>query len=76
MIILIPSQDYMIHYTHQTAGLETIKNSPTPTMCDLDGGVQLTQVINLPRSPLPLILCRLCGLGNDLHSLLPGGFKK
>ena len=41
----------MIHYTQVTC-LGTIKNSPTTIVCDLDRGVQLTQVINLPRSPL------------------------
>ena len=41
----------MIHYT-QVKGLITIKFSPIPIVCALDGGVQLTQVINLPRSPL------------------------
>ena len=40
----------MIHYT-QVEGVGTIKN----IMCDLDGSVQLTQVINLPRSPLLII---------------------
>ena len=43
----------MIHYTQVTC-LGTIKNSPTPIVCDLDRGVQLAQVINLPRSPLLL----------------------
>ena len=28
------------------------QNSPITMVCDSDGGVQLTQVINLPRSPL------------------------
>ena len=54
IIIFIRGRDYMIHYT-QVEGVGTIKNCPTPIMCNLDGCVQLTQVINLPRSPLLII---------------------
>ena len=44
----------MIHYT-QVPGLGTINISPTPIVCDLDGDVQLTQVINSPRPNLQVL---------------------
>ena len=47
----------MIHYTQVTC-LGTIKNSPTPIIvCDLERGIQLSQVINLPRLP-PLYIIK------------------
>ena len=64
----------MIHYTQVTC-LGTIKNSPTTIVCDLDRGVQLTQVINLPRSPLQHLARMECDMSNMLHLMLIASYN-